>query len=293
MKNLLFQLDTDDNASSFDTIVAYDGGADTVHALAKVSPENLGQIVEGCIFSRSPREKQHTAIFIGGSNLAAGEALLAAVCGKFFSNFRVSVMLDSNGANTTAATAVSMLARHGPLHGKQAVVLAGTGPVGQRAAALLAQEGAMVSITSRRLVRAQTAADAIAARFGQPVTPLEAADNTARARAIRQAQVVFAAGAAGVQLLEEEHWKDLPALEVMADANATPVAGIGCMGIAGIDAMDRAAVRHGKTIYGAIGFGAFKLALQRSCIGRLFERSDRVLDAEEIYAIAHESIPNV
>ena len=68
---------------------------------------------------------------------------------KFFGPFRVSVMLDSNGSNTTAAAGVALLAKAKKLKGKKAVVLAGTGPVGMRAAALLGKEGAEVTITSR------------------------------------------------------------------------------------------------------------------------------------------------
>ena len=55
--------------------------------------------------------------------MAEGEALLAAVRKKFFANFRVSVMLDSNGANTTAAAAVAWLTHAAPgrsLAGKRA-----------------------------------------------------------------------------------------------------------------------------------------------------------------------------
>ena len=39
-------------------------------------------------------------------NIAASEALLKSVKRKFFANFRVSVMFDPNGSNTTAAAAV-------------------------------------------------------------------------------------------------------------------------------------------------------------------------------------------
>jgi hypothetical protein len=81
--------------------------------------------------------------------------------------------------------------------------------------------------------------------------------------------------------LEERHWGDSPTLQLLSDANATPPAGI-----EGIDLMDKGAARHGKTVFGAIGFGALKIALHRGCIARLFESNDLVLDAEEIYAIA-------
>ena len=45
---------------------------------------------------------------------------------------RVSILLDANGANTTAAAAVRAAARHLELKGTPALVPAATGPVGQR-----------------------------------------------------------------------------------------------------------------------------------------------------------------
>ena len=281
MKKLLYQLDTDPMPSVFDNVVAYDGGADHVTAYGGVDPRNVGALVDGTIFTRAPKDKKLTAIFVGGSDMSAGEALLAAVRKKFFAGFRVSVMLDSNGSNTTAAAAVAWLAHSAPLAGKRAVVLAGTGPVGMRAAYMLSREGAKVALSSRTLARAQAACAAIKTRFGVDAEPLEGADAKARAGNIAGAHVVLATGASGVQLLAEPDWKASTTLQLLSDANATPPAGI-----EGVDVMDKGAVKHGKTVFGAIGFGALKIALHRACIARLFESNDVVLDAEEIYAIA-------
>jgi hypothetical protein len=281
VKKLLYQFDTDPHPSVFDNVVSYDGGADHVSAYGGVTPANAGALVDGAIFTRAPKDKKFTAITVGGSSMAEGELLFKAVKKKFFSNFRVSVMLDSNGSNTTAAAGVAWLAHGRSLEGKRAVVLAGTGPVGQRAAVMLSREGVRVTLTSRSAERAQAAAQAIQQRFGIEVATTVAADNEARGKAIAGAQIVFAAGAAGVQLLEERHWKDSASLELLCDANATPT-----LGIEGVDMMDRGKERHGKAAFGAIGFGALKIALQRACIARLFEQNDLVLDAEEIYAIA-------
>ena len=283
MKKLLFQFDTDTHPSVFDTVVGYDGGADHVIGHGGLSPENITALVEGAIFTRAPKDKKNTAIFIGGSDMMAGQQLLAAVQACFFSNFQVSVMLDSNGSNTTAAAAVAKLAASGVLAGKNAVVLAGTGPVGQRAATMLAQEGANVSLTARSMERAVTACNNMKARFGVTITPIEAFDNNARALAIKDAHIVLATGAAGVELLSTEQWQNNPIIEMIADANATPPLGIG-----GTDMMDKGTVRHGKIIWGAIGFGTLKLALHRACIAQLFTDNNLVLDAENIYALAKE-----
>lgn len=282
MKKLLFQLDTDAHPAVFDTVVAYDGGADHVIGHGNVTPDNVTPLVEGAIFTRAPKEKKYTALFVGGSDMVAGEKLFKAVQKNFFADFRVSIMLDSNGSNTTAAAGVAKLLSSGQIKDKKAVVLAGTGPVGQRAAIMLAKEGAReVIISSRQLKRAEQACADIKNSFGVDTTPAEAIDCGARAELIENAQIVFAAGAAGAELLKAEHWENNAHIELMADANATPPLGIG-----GIDMMDKGQDRHGKIIWGAIGFGTLKLALHRACIEKLFERNDQLFDAEEIFSLA-------
>ncbi|WP_372930775.1 NAD(P)-dependent methylenetetrahydromethanopterin dehydrogenase, partial [Methyloceanibacter sp.] len=155
MKKLLFLFDTDQTPSVFDTVVGYDGGADHVTGYANVTPDNVGALVDGTIFTRGGKDKQNTAIFVGGGNMAKGEELYEKVKKSFFGPFRVSVMLDSNGSNTTAAAGVALLAKGRSLKGKKALVLAGTGPVGMRAAGFLGMEGADVTITSRTKDRAE------------------------------------------------------------------------------------------------------------------------------------------
>lgn len=281
MKKLLFQFDTDLHPSTFDTVVGYDGGADHVIGHGGLTPDNISALVEGTIFTRAPKDKKNTAIFVGGSDMEAGQILFEAVQKHFFPGFQVSVMLDSNGSNTTAAACVAKLASSGVLVGKKAVVLAGTGPVGQRAAAMLALEGATVTITSRQLWNAEKACEAMEKRFNVKINAQAAADFDERAAAIQEANIVIATGATGVELLKPEHWQNNTALEMLADANATPPLGIG-----GIGVMDKGVEYSGKIVWGAIGFGALKLALHRACVAQLFEDNKQVLDAENIFALA-------
>ena len=283
MKKLLFQLDTDPNPSVFDTVVAYDGGADQVVLHGGIGPDNVTPLVEGAIFTRAPKEKKYTALFVGGTDMTAGEELFKAVQKNFFADFRVSVMLDSNGSNTTAAAGVAKLLTSGELKDKKAVILAGTGPVGRRAAVMMAKEGAKVALTSRSLERAQQACEDIKTAFGYEIEALQGADNETRAETIEDANIVFATGAAGAELLKPEHWQDNQNIELMADANATPPLGIG-----GTDMMDRGTERNGKIVWGAIGFGTLKLAVHRACIAKLFESNDQLFDAEEIFQLAKE-----
>ena len=281
-KKLLFLFDTDAVPSVFDTVVGYDGGADHITGYGNVTPENVGALVDGTIYTRGGSEKKSTAIFVGGGNMAAGEAVLKAVRKRFFGPFRVSTMLDSNGSNTTAAAGVALVAKAaGSLQGKKAVVLAGTGPVGMRSAALLAKEGAEVILTARQEDRAKEAADAVNARFKVNVTYAATPDAASRAAIVKGQNVIFSAGAIGIELLPEADWKDEASIAFIADYNAQPPLGFG-----GIEAMDKGKERHGKHVFGALGIGGLKLKLHRACVGKLFENTETVFDAEEIYALA-------
>jgi hypothetical protein len=281
MKRLLLQLDSDRHPSSFDRIVAHDAGVDAVLSYGNVSPQDVTPLVHGCVFTRGVPDLKNTAIWIGGSQVAAGEALMQAVTGAFFGPFRVSVMMDSNGCNTTAAAAVARLLGATDIAGARAVVLGGTGPVGLRAAALLAQEGALVTITSRSIDKARDAVAQLKARFGVEVAAAEAKDDAAVARALEGAQICLTAGATGAQLLSREVWARNPALRVMGDVNAVPP-----LGIEGTDAADKGVEREGKRVFGALAIGGLKMKVHKAGVARLFERNDSVLDLEAIWRIA-------
>lgn len=283
MKKLLIQLDTDTHFSVFDVVVAYDAGVDHVISFDGIAPHSVQPMVEGAIFTRGPEARKNTAIFIGGSSMEEGEAVLKAVQNSFFANFRVSVMLDSNGGNTTAAAGVACLSKSLKVKGKRAVVLAGTGPVGQRAAAMLARDGAQVTLTSRREERAQEACKFINDHFGVVVEGLATPDPESRAQAITDAQIVFATGAAGVELIGAEHWHDNNSIKIMMDANATPP-----LGIAGMEMGDKGKERKGKICWGALGFGALKLKVHRDCVTKLFDGEPCIFNAENIYERAKE-----
>jgi hypothetical protein len=280
MKRILLQLDSDTHPSSFDRIVAHDAGVDVVLSYGGVEPENVTPLVHGCLFTRGVPDLTHTAIWVGGSEVAAGEALTAAVTKAFFGPFRVGVMMDSNGCNTTAAAAVARLAGATALSGARAVILAGTGPVGVRAAVLLAREGASVTITSRSLAKAQEASAQLKTRFGVTVAAVEAKQGADVARALEGAQVCLATGAAGVTLLPRAVWTASSTLAAMGDVNAVPP-----LGIEGIEAGDKGE-RDGKRVFGALAIGSLKMKVHKACVARLFERNDSVLDLEAIWGIA-------
>ncbi|HUL03498.1 MAG TPA: NADP-dependent methylenetetrahydromethanopterin/methylenetetrahydrofolate dehydrogenase [Gemmatimonadales bacterium] len=284
MRKLLLQLDSSPLPSVFDRVVAYDAGADEVMSYGHVAEGDVRDLVHGCIFTRGPKDLRHTAVFIGGSDMAAGERLLATARKAFFGPFTVSLMLDSNGSNTTAVAAVTkVVSAAGEVRGRRAVVLAGTGPVGARVAGLLAKAGAEVVLTSRTAEAGARARDLVRQRFGGTVNSTVLAPGSDAAQAIEGAILIINAGPAGVQLLPKRAWAGRTGLRVAADLNAVPP-----LGIEGIEPGDDGALREGVNSFGALGIGNLKMKLHKACITRLFDRNDLVLDAESIADVARE-----
>jgi len=278
---ILVQLDPDPHASVFDAVVAVDAGTEHLLQYHGVQPDQVRNLVYGAMFTRGPADLKNTAIFIGGSDVAQGEELLRRTTQSFFGAMRVSVMLDANGANTTASAAVLAAASHKTPAGATAMVLAATGPVGQRVARLLVRQQARVFVVSRQLSRAR-----------QVCEQLQTVDSSAKVIAVEQnhieehlaeTQIVFAAGAPGVQLLSHAQRTGDKKLRVVVDLNAVPPAGI-----EGVEAKDKGAERDGVICYGALGVGGLKMKIHRAALQQLFTRNDLVLDAEEIFAIGQK-----
>jgi methylenetetrahydrofolate/methylenetetrahydromethanopterin dehydrogenase (NADP+) len=283
LKKLLIQLDSSPFPSSFDQVVAYDGGADHIMSYGNVTEAAVRDLVHGAIFTRGPKDLHHTAIFIGGTDMAAGERLLGAVKKTVFGPMRVSVLLDSNGSNTTAVAAVVKLQQAaGDVTGKRAIVTAGTGPVGIRAAGLLAKAGADVVITSRKTMDSG-ALDGVRKRFGGSIRNIVMADSTGAAQVLDGAELLLNCGPAGVTLVPRDAWAGRKGLIAAADLNAVPPPGID-----GIEVMDNGIERDGVVVFGALGVGGLKMKIHKACIAKLFERNDQVLDAETIAEVAKE-----
>lgn len=281
MKKLLLQLDSSPHPSVFDRVVAFDAGADEVMSYGGVTVDAVRDLVHGAIFTRGPKHLHSTAIFIGGSEMTQGEQLLKAVKKAFFGPLRVSVMLDSNGSNTTAVAAVAKMRQAaGSLDGRSALVTAGSGPVGLRAAGLLAKAGARVTVTSRRAGDGSLS-EKIRQRFGGSVREVAMADGSGAAQALEGAEMFLNAGPAGVCLIPRAAWVGRAGLQVAADVNAVPP-----LGVEGIEVGDDGAVRDGVTTFGALGIGNLKMKIHKACIAKLFEKNDLILDAESIAELA-------
>lgn len=282
MKKLLIQLDSDRLPSAFDSIVAYEAGADNVLSYGGVGADDVRDLIHGAIFTRGPKDLKNTAVFVGGSDLRVGEEMLERARDSFFGPFHVSLMLDPNGSNTTAVAAVVKLVRAaGDATGKRVLIMGGSGPVGSRAAGLLARAGADVIIASRRQGTADQAAAAIGQRFGSTVSGLEVDYPLGPNGLADDIDIVLAAGPPSVRLVEREAWAHPRGPRILGDVNAVPP-----LGIEGLEPADDGEKRDGAVVFGALGIGGLKMKLHKACIAQLFETNDLILDAETIYEVA-------
>ena len=289
MRKVLLQLDTDEHPSPFDAIVANDADVEVLLSHGSVKPEAVRGLVQDAFFTRGVDDLKTMAVWVGGKHVAAGEKVFAEVQKAFFGPFRVSVMIDSNGCNTTAATTIARIAKQRGLAGCRAAVL-GLGAVGLRSAVLLQQEDceAVVAALPSDLFGDDRPYHRphgleVAQQLGLDVR--EPADRTELEAMLDGAQIVLSAGPAGVQVLRRDFWAEHPTIELLADYNAAEP-----LGIEATKATDDIAEYDGKLVLGALAIGGPKMKVHKACVRRLFEGNDQVLDVDTVYAIAKELV---
>jgi len=291
---VLIQLDADPQPSTFDAIVAVDAGVDVLLRHGGVTPESAVPLVHGGMFTRGGQDLASTAVFIGGSDVAAAEAIFRSVQAAFFGPVRLGTMLDPSGANTTAAAAVVVAGRHVDLSRASAVVLGATGAVGRRVVRLLAREGAQVGVASRIIERAREVSESLAATVeAARLTPVAASGTAGKPTGalldlLAAADVVVAAGAAGARLLSSEGLRACGAAKVFVDLNAVPPEGI--EGVLAADAgrlltAELPASEPPAVAYGPLGVGAIKMKIHREAVRQVFASNSACLDADEMLAI--------
>lgn len=287
---ILIQFDPDQHCSTFDSVVAIDSGIDHLVTQPGVGVDEVEGLIHGAMFTRGPSDLKSTALFFGGSNVDKTEQLVSAARKSFFGPVRVSLMSDPNGSNTTAAAAVLCVEKHLELSSKTITILAGTGPVGQRIAQIIAHaskrgmsSAPRIRICSRTQAKAETVCQSLQQKTDFEFVPVQVGNGDEALSAIEGADVVFAAGAAGVEILPAIWLEQTSTTSVAVDLNAVPPAGI-----AGIEVMDAGQQRNQTTCYGAIGVGGLKMKIHKKAIRMLFESNDRDLDVNEIYQLGKE-----
>jgi methylenetetrahydrofolate/methylenetetrahydromethanopterin dehydrogenase (NADP+) len=286
MKKILIQLDTDGHPSAFDAIAAYDADADVVIGYGAVTAENLAELVQGAIFPRGPDGLANTVFWVGGSKVRDGEAVFEAAQKLFFEPFKPSIMLDSDGSNTTAAAAVAQVSGAVTLEGGPAAVV-GVGPVGLRTAELLRRSGAQVTLLTfppdvMKGGHRRASGIAVAEEAGFEVTEPSSSDELDAALAGHMA--IFASGPAGIQILRRSGWAQSGVRVIVDYSAADPV------GVEGVDRSDNLDEEDGILKLGALAVGGPKMKLQKRCIQRMFEAKGTVMDLRGVYDVALETL---
>ncbi len=293
---ILHMLTTAKNLSPFDVNMALDAGWVSAVPYINVEPSEVRGLVQDAIFSRSPKGLKRTAIFIGGRETKQAMDMLKLAKNSMVPPFEVSVFADPSGAFTTAAGMVAITEKtllekfDTNLEGKNVLALGGTGPVGQAAAVIAAKAGANVRIIGRQLDKAERIAVLCSEEFGDGQITIAAGADADKGEYIKTADVVFATGAAGIQLLSKEHIASATQLKVAADVNAVPPAGI-----AGVDAFDNGKAIEGS-VSGAVGIGALaignvKYQAQNRLLRKMLEAEKPVyLHFEHAFEVARDFI---
>lgn len=285
MKKILGYVSPERIPSLFDLIVAYDSGADVVIPYGNITLGDIKDIVYGCVFTRKPDDLKNTAIFIGGHDVVKSEELLDSALSVFRQLpefFRISVAIDPDGAYTTASACVAKVKKaiDTRIKGMNAVILAGTGPVGQKAAILLAKEGCNVRITSRNFEHAKTVCNSIKEKYNIEISPFEAKDEGSFENAVSDSDIVISTGPEGICLLPIAVWSKFKRIKVMADVNAVPP-----QGIEGVDVQAAKEIR-GKILIGALSVGNLKMKCHMEIVKKLFEEKGVIFDLDMVYNIA-------
>ena len=58
MKRLLLLLDSDPMPNAYDIIVGYDGGADHIVSYGGITPDNVGALIDGAVFTPRTERKE-------------------------------------------------------------------------------------------------------------------------------------------------------------------------------------------------------------------------------------------
>lgn len=289
-RNILHMLSPLRHVSPFDVNMALDAGYDAVVPYTGVEQGDVVGLVQDAIFSRSPQAARRTGIFIGGKNAIEALDMLDAARKAMVPPFEASVFADPAGSFTTAAALVACVEKKlreqgADLSGRGIAVYGGTGVVGFASGVIAARQGARVKLVGYDGVeRVAKLAETAKARFGVDLGAVDGSTEPLKVDALRDVEVIFAAGKAGVQILSAAQLAEAKSLKVAADVNAVPPAGI-----EGIGPQDDGVPLPGTQAVGigALAIGNVKYQVEAGLFRRMTETDKPLyLDFQDAFALA-------
>jgi methylene-tetrahydromethanopterin dehydrogenase len=282
------------HVSPFDVNMALDAGFTAAVPYTAVELGDVAGLTQDAIFSRGPKGARRTGIFIGGKNAIQALDMLAAARKAMFPPFQVSVFADPAGSFTTAAAMVAKVekalkAQGGGLSGRSVAVFGATGVVGFASAVIAAAERAKtILIGYDGAARVKALAELAKERFKVDLAYADGSSEALKEQAIKDVDVILAAGRAGVQIVSATQLAKAPSLKVAADVNAVPPAGI-----EGLGAQDDGAALKGSGAVGigSLAIGAVKYKVQSGLFRRMIEAEKPLfLDFRDAFALARELV---
>ena len=288
---ILHMLDPRKHVSPFDVNMATDAGFKVIVPYTNVELADVSPLVQDAIFSRPPAYGVRTGFFMGGKDALMALDMMDAAKKAMVPPFECSVFADPAGSFTTAAAMVACVERqlkqkfNRGWKGVRVAVFGATGVVGFASSIIAALEGADVQLVAHRGVERVVKNAAISKeRFGVDLEAVNGETAEQKRDIIANAEVIFAAAAAGVQVVSKEHKELAKNLIVIADVNAVPPAGVEGLELF----MDGAPLANCK----ALGVGALAIGdIKYKCESGLFKQmiaSDKplMLDFRHAYALA-------
>lgn len=284
---ILHMVTPEANLSPFDVNMAVDAGWQHCFSYTGLKQADIGALTQDAIFSRGPKGVRCTALFVGGRDQNLAMDMLEAARASMVPPFEISAFADPSGAFTTAAGMIACVERElrrgqdEGLAGRRVLVFGGTGPVGTICATLAAQAGAKVSIVSHEnLDKAAKIAQQCNQRFHVNLQGADGSDGTRISSLLADAEVVFSAAKAGIQVLTANQLRGARRLVVACDVNAVPPEGIEGVGVmADGDPLGTGSGRARGI--GALAVGNVKYKAQQALLTQMLEAEEPIyLDFE-------------
>lgn len=290
---ILHMLDPRKHVSPFDVNMAADAGYKVIVPYTNVEVPDVTPLIQDAIFSRPPHYGVRTGFFMGGKDAIMALDMLDAAKKAMVPPFECSTFADPAGSFTTAAAMVACVER--VMKNKlgkgwkdvTVTVFGATGVVGFASSIIAALEGAKVRLVAHRGVdRVIKSAAVSKERFGVDLEPVAGETPEQKREIIANAEVIFAAAAAGVQVVSAADKEIAKKLLVVADVNAVPPAGV-----EGLDLfMDGVQLPGSSALgVGALAIGDIKYKTESGLFKQMLE-SDKPLslDFRHAYAKAKE-----
>lgn len=230
---ILHMLDPSEHVSPFDVNMAADAGFKVIIPYTHVELKKVTALVQDAIFSRPPHYGPQTGVFFGGKDAILALDMMKAAKEAMVPPFELSTFADPAGSFTTAAAMVACVEKvlkdkfNSDWKGVKVAIFGATGVVGFASSVIAALEGADVQLVAHRGVeRVVKAAEISKERFGVDLEAVAGETPEQKRDIIAGADVIFAAAAAGVQVVSKEHKELAKNLKVIADVNAVPPAGV-------------------------------------------------------------------